>query len=197
MGNFSSMQLHEPYAVGKLSISWAEICIFSRTGRKIIKLRRTGLFPSMILEHGLLEGSTILFWCSHTSRTALESSRLAELRYAISVGQDVRLKSNRFRKENLNENWNGWKSVPRHGLIGVRCEQVQVGSSTFFHADNFLRRSYTSRTLLESPQSVELKWFTSVKDGLVEGWTILFQCSYTSRMALESTQLVELKMQQD
>ena len=35
--------------------------IFSRTGRNTKKLRRSNLFPSAILKHGLLEGSTALF----------------------------------------------------------------------------------------------------------------------------------------
>ena len=60
--------------------------IFSRTGRKTKKLRRSKLFLSMVLKHGLLEGWTILLQYSAIARTPLESSRLGELKYAISAG---------------------------------------------------------------------------------------------------------------
>ena len=57
----------------------------SRTGRNTKKLRRSNLFPLTIFKHGLLEGSTFLFPYSSISRTKLESSRLDELKYAISA----------------------------------------------------------------------------------------------------------------
>ena len=60
--------------------------IFSRTGRKTKKLPRSKLFLSMAFEHGLLEGLTFLFQYSSMTRTPLESSRLGELKYAISPG---------------------------------------------------------------------------------------------------------------
>ena len=60
--------------------------IFSRTGRKTKKLRRSKLFLSMVSKHGLLEGYTFLFLYSSITRTPLESSRLGELKYAISAG---------------------------------------------------------------------------------------------------------------
>ena len=60
--------------------------IFSRTGRKTKKLRRSKLFLSMVSKHGLLEGSTFLFQYSSITCTPLESSRLGELKYAISAG---------------------------------------------------------------------------------------------------------------
>ena len=71
--------------------------IFSRTGCKTKKLRRLNLFPS-VFKHGLLEGSTFLFQYSSITRTPLESSRLGELKYAISVGYDVRLKNGSLQK---------------------------------------------------------------------------------------------------
>ena len=60
--------------------------IFSRTGRKTKKLPRSKLFLSTVFKHGLLEGSTILLQYSAITRTPLESSRLGELKYAISPG---------------------------------------------------------------------------------------------------------------
>ena len=60
--------------------------IFSRTGRKNKKLRRSKLFLSTVSKHGLLEGSTFLYQYSSITRTPLESSRLGELNYAISAG---------------------------------------------------------------------------------------------------------------
>ena len=46
-----------------------------------------------VFKHGLLEGSTILLEYSAITRTPLESSRLGELKYAISPGYDVRPKN--------------------------------------------------------------------------------------------------------
>ena len=60
--------------------------IFSRTGRKTKKLRRSKLFLLTVSKHGLLEGSTFLYQYSSIARTPLESSRLGELKYAISAG---------------------------------------------------------------------------------------------------------------
>ena len=60
--------------------------IFSRTGCKTKKLWRSKLFLSMDFKHGLLEGSTILLQYNAITHTPLESSRLEELKYAISAG---------------------------------------------------------------------------------------------------------------
>ena len=60
--------------------------IFSRAGRKTEKLPRSKLFPSMAFKRGLLEGSTFLFQYASMTRPPLESSRLGELKYAISPG---------------------------------------------------------------------------------------------------------------
>ena len=60
--------------------------IFSGTGRKTKKLRCSKLFLSMVSKHGLLEGYTFLFQYSSITCTPLESSRLGELKYAISAG---------------------------------------------------------------------------------------------------------------
>ena len=57
---------------------------------------RTSL--SRVFKHGLPEGSTFLFQYSSITRTPLESSQLGELKYAISAGQDVRLKNKSLRK---------------------------------------------------------------------------------------------------
>ena len=60
--------------------------IFSTTGRKTKKLRRSKLFLSTVFKQELLEGSTILLQNSAITRTPSESSRLGELKYAISSG---------------------------------------------------------------------------------------------------------------
>ena len=60
--------------------------IFSRTGRKTKKLWRSKLFLSTVFKRGLLEGSTILLQYSAKTRTLFKSSRLGELKYAISAG---------------------------------------------------------------------------------------------------------------
>ena len=59
--------------------------IFSRGGHKTKKLQRSKLCLLMAFKHGLLEES-FLFQYSAISRTLLESSRLGELKYAISAG---------------------------------------------------------------------------------------------------------------
>ena len=86
MDNFSLSQLNGPHVFEKLSISWVEICNFSRTGRKTKKLQHSNLFLSTVFKHGLLEGSTFLFQYSSITGTPLESSRLGELKCAISAG---------------------------------------------------------------------------------------------------------------
>ena len=60
--------------------------IFSSTGRKTKKLPRSKLFLSIAFKHGLLEGSTFLFPYSSMTHAPLESSRLGELKYAVSPG---------------------------------------------------------------------------------------------------------------
>ena len=64
----------------------SKYAIFSRTGHKTKKLQPMELFLSTVFKHGLLEGSTILLQNSAITRTPLESSRLGELKYAISPG---------------------------------------------------------------------------------------------------------------
>ena len=59
--------------------------IFSTTVHKTKKLPRS-LFLSTVFKHGLPEGSTILLQYSAITCTLLESSRLSELKYAISAG---------------------------------------------------------------------------------------------------------------
>ena len=60
--------------------------IFSRAERKTKKLQRLKLFLSIAFKLGLLDGSTFLFQYSSMTRAPLESSRLGELKYAISQG---------------------------------------------------------------------------------------------------------------
>ena len=83
----------ESYQLGELKYA-----IFSRTGLKAKKLPRSKLFLWTIFKHGLLHGSTILLQYSAITRTPQESSRLGELKYAISPGYDVRPKNKSIRK---------------------------------------------------------------------------------------------------
>ena len=57
---------------------------FRRTGRKTKITALEALW--MVLQHGLLEGSTILLQYSAITRTPLKSSQIGELKYAISEG---------------------------------------------------------------------------------------------------------------
>ena len=59
--------------------------IFSTTGHPK-KLPRSKLFLSTVFKHGLLEGTAFLFQYSSITPTHLESSRLGELKRAISAG---------------------------------------------------------------------------------------------------------------
>ena len=70
----------------------SKYAIFSRAERKTKKLPRSKLFLSMAFKHGLLERSTILLCRSSLDCTSMESCQLADLKYAISAPQDVRLK---------------------------------------------------------------------------------------------------------
>ena len=94
--------------------------IFSRTGRKTKKLRHSKLFLWTVFKHGLLEGSTFLFQYSSLSRTRLESSRLGELKYALSPGYDVRPKNKSIRKC---KKWHCATSVHGHCIVD-RLRQV-------------------------------------------------------------------------
>ena len=60
--------------------------IFSGTERETKKLLRSKHFLSMIFKNGLFEESTFSLQYSAITRTPLESSRLGELKYAISAG---------------------------------------------------------------------------------------------------------------
>ena len=86
INNFSLSQLFGKYGNGNLSITWVEICNFSRAGRKTENLPRSKLFLSMAFKHGLQEGSTFIFQYSSMTRAPLESYRLGELKDAISRG---------------------------------------------------------------------------------------------------------------
>ena len=95
---------------------WAEICNFEQDKmRKNKKLRRSNLFPMTVFKHGLLEGSTVLFQYSCTSHTLLKISRLDELKYAISAGEDVKLENKSRRKC---KNWHCATSVDGHCSMG-------------------------------------------------------------------------------
>ena len=72
------------------------------------------------LKHGLLEGSTCLFQYSSMTRAPLESCRLGELKYAISPGEDVRLKNKSVQKC---KKWHCATSVHGHCIVR-RSRQV-------------------------------------------------------------------------
>ena len=73
-------------AMESYQLSELKYAFFSRTGRKTKKLPLSKLFLSTAFKHGLLEGSTILLKHCARTRTLFESSRLGELKYAISAG---------------------------------------------------------------------------------------------------------------
>ena len=73
-------------AMESYQLAELEYAIFSRAGRKTIKLPRSKLFLSMAFKHGFLEGSTFQFLHSSMTRAPLESCQLGELKYAISPG---------------------------------------------------------------------------------------------------------------
>ena len=81
---------HKTYGVRKLSISDAEICSFSRIAQKIINYSSFNFLAENLekfrsTEHygAPLERSTIFLCRSSLGSTAMESCRLADLKYAI------------------------------------------------------------------------------------------------------------------
>ena len=145
-----------------------------------------------------LEGSTIFLNRSSLGHTSMESCRLAELKYAIFSGTDVRLKSYGFQRRSHQPLW---------------ANPKMVWTATF------LGRTWTSSTLLESSQSRKLKYAvsagwakrsknyscfflhenlekfcsTELYHAPLEGLTIFLKHSFESRTPLESSWLVELK----
>ena len=67
-------------------IAELKYAIFSRTGHKTKKLQRSKLFLLTVFKHGFVEGLTILLQHSAITCTPLGSSRLGELKDAISPG---------------------------------------------------------------------------------------------------------------
>ena len=140
-----------------------------------------------------LEGSAIFLYCSSTSRTFLDSSGLAELKYAFFSRTEPNTK--KLRCSNLFQ-----LIIFKHWLL----EGLTI----------FLYRSFTSRTSLDSSPLAELKYgFLSrtgrntkklqrsnlfqmiiFNHGLLEGSTILLQYSSISCPKLESSLLGELRM---
>ena len=112
--NFSLAQLHESRVMESSRLAELKYAFFSRTRRKIEKLRRSNVFPSTIFKHGLLEGSTFLLQYSYKSHTLLESFQLGELKYAISAGQDVRPKVQKL-------------TLHDERIWSLYCEQVWTG----------------------------------------------------------------------
>ena len=96
---FSSPHSDEPYVIGKLSIREARMCSFSVIGHKINKIRLWKVLAQEL-------GNFSVEWKSCASRGidnfssahlhepyAIGRSRLAELKYSTSAGEDVRLKN--------------------------------------------------------------------------------------------------------
>ena len=76
--SFSVAQLREPYSVGKLSIIWTEICIFSRTGCKTKILERSNLFSNNDLEVWAARGIDIFILIQLHNPYTIGNSRLGE-----------------------------------------------------------------------------------------------------------------------
>ena len=107
---------------------------FSRTERETKKMPRS-LFLWMVFKHGLLEGSTILLQHSAITRTPLESSRLGELNYAISLEYEVRPKNKSIRKckKMTLRDERTWSLYCEQIWTGLdRCEQVRTGVKYYF-----------------------------------------------------------------
>ena len=143
---FSSPDFGEPYVVWKLLIREAFICSFSRISRKINKLQLWKVLARKLRKFRLtslyaaLEEPTSVRQCSSTSRTPLESSQLAELRYAFF--RRTGCKTKKLRPSNLLS-------------LMISKPWLLEGSTILF------RYSYTSRMALESSQVCELKYAIS------------------------------------
>ena len=72
-------------ALDSSGLAELKYAFFSRTGHNTKELRRSNLFQVTIFKHGLLEKSTNLLHYSALTCTLLESSRLGELKCAISA----------------------------------------------------------------------------------------------------------------
>ena len=110
--------------------------IFSGTKHNTKKLRRSKLFLSTVSKHGFLEGSTFLYQYSSITRTPLESSRLGELKYAISAGEDVILKnksSSKVQKRRCAESVHRHCIVDRFGQVWSCCFDISARITTKLH----------------------------------------------------------------
>ena len=81
-----------------------------------LKLR---IFRSTSVKHSRLAGTTIFLQRSYTTRMALESSRLAELKHAISAVWDVRKKNLRLSIGQIERNFSSLKMA--HFLSFLSC----------------------------------------------------------------------------
>ena len=130
--NFSSPELDNPYIIGKLSVSEAQIYSFSSIGQKIKKLQLFQFFLPENLEkfrstklYGApLEESTIFLYCSSLGRKSLESSRLGEQKYPISTRQHLRSKKKKqlSQRENSTRNCDCANCVNSHRGVNRQCE---------------------------------------------------------------------------
>ena len=111
--------------------------IFSTTGCKTKKLKRSKLFLWRVFNHGLLEGSTILLQYGAITRTPLESSSLGELKYAISPGQDVRPKNKSIRKCKK-------MTLRDERIWSLYCGLVQTSSDKFGQVRTRVNRYFSS-----------------------------------------------------
>ena len=83
-------------------------------------------YRSTELYDALLEGSTIFLYCSSTSRTPLDSSRLAELKYAIFSRTGC--KTNKLRRSKLFPS-----TILKHELLEGSTSLFQYSSITQKH----------------------------------------------------------------
>ena len=107
--------------------------IVSRTGRKTKKLWCSKLFLLTVSKHGLLDGYTFLFQYSSLTHTPLESSRLGELKDAISARQDVILKNKSIRKckkRHCADSVHGHCIVDRFGQVWFCCFDISARIAT-------------------------------------------------------------------
>ena len=125
------MQLHKLYVVWKLSIREAQICSLGRIGRKTKEVRLSRLLERKLRIFSLeleacapcIDRTRFFLRRSYITCIALESSRLAELKYAISAAWGVREKLTAFGRLDLNEIFPSSKSVL---LCKARLPQLEV-----------------------------------------------------------------------
>ena len=108
----------------------------ARQDVRLKKKPRSKLFLSTVFKHGLLEGSTILLKYSAITHTPLESSRLGELKYAISAGEDIRPKIRAMESAKM--------AFRDERTWSLYCWQVQTGTDRFGQVRTGVKCYFTS-----------------------------------------------------